>query len=336
MRRINIASFNLLNLHRANQPLYGFDGYSADDYAEKVRWTAGIFDLLNSDLLAVQEVFDEQALRDCVAGSRHLRDATTIVAPRAHGDNTLPRVGLVSALPLLGAIESIADIPEQAVGPVAGSEALGIAAAPHAQFSRPVLATTVDFGAPGKPLPTRVYVVHLKSRRPKTLQIAEGANAGRHEDDADPGVEARAHLRSLTIRGIEATGLRLLLLRDLVRSRMPVIVLGDFNDHAKAMTTEMITGRIYARRPERRDHNLWHAAALQRPNSLKRDVGYTHVHLGEPGSIDHILLSEEFMRESRNAIGEVLSVAWFNDHLNDRSSVQSDHGAIRATLGFPD
>ena len=77
---------------------------------------------------------------------------------------------------------------------------------------------------------------------------------------------------------------------------------------------------------------MWHAAALQRPNALKRDMGYTKIYLDEPDSIDHILLSEQFLRDGRNSIGEVQKVDYFNDHLNEKPNLISDHGAVRATL----
>ena len=61
-------------------------------------------------------------------------------------------------------------------------------------------------------------------------------------------------------------------------------------------------------------------------------MGYTKILAGEPDSIDHVLLSEEFLRGGKHAIGEVVAVDYFNDHLNDADPLQSDHGAIRVTL----
>lgn len=332
MRRINIGSLNLLNLRSVGKGIYGSPGYSEAQFQDKVRWIGAMFDQLACELIAVQEVFDQDALQACVERSDHMRQCAAVIAPHAQSGNDLPRVGLVCRLPLLSPVESIVDIPAQAVAPLAGAPEIGIADHAHHRFSRPVLAVTVNLGGKDHPIPARVYVVHLKSRRPRRLVGTAGAYDGVAESMDDPSIEARAHLRSLMMRGIEATGIRHLVLRDLLGSRMPVIVMGDFNDHAKAMTTELITGRMQVNARQRRDHLLWHAAALQRPHALKRDIGYTKIHLGEPDSIDHILVSEEFLRDSRHAIGEIVDVAWFNDHLNDPATQRSDHGAIRATL----
>ena len=344
MTQIAISSLNLLNLRLPGRPFYGLAGYSPQEYQTKTHWMGALFDRLHSDFIAVQEVFDEAALQDCVAASATMRNAQVVIAPGAEGDANLPRVGLIAAQPLLAPVESIADLPTEATVVLPGAPELNLPETRHTSFSRPVLATTINLGSAGKPIPARLYVIHLKSRRPKRLQLASPDNSNDEGfDDTDasgpsgenmdnPAIEARAHMRALMMRAAEAAGLRQLLLRDLVNSRMPVIVAGDFNDHAKAMTTEMITGRIYRRQLNRRDHTLWHAGALQRPNVLKRDVGYTKIHLGEPDSIDHILLSEEFLRDSKHAIGEVMRVDWFNDHLNNPATTQTDHGAIRATL----
>ena len=198
-------------------------------------------------------------------------------------------------------------------------------------FSRPVLCATVNLGGKRRELAARVYVVHMKSRRPKRLHIERDGKFIAEDTDV-PAIETRAHLRSLMIRAAESAALRQLLLRDLHRSKMPVIVMGDFNDHVKAMTTEIVTGRMLTQQRQRRDVLLWHAAALQRPNALKRDMGYTKIYLDEPDSIDHILLSEQFLRDGKHSVAEVLKVDYFNDHLNEKPSLKSDHGAVRATL----
>ena len=81
-----------------------------------------------------------------------------------------------------------------------------------------------------------------------------------------------------------------------------------------------------------RDTLRFHAKALQGPNALKRDVGYTNIHQGEHDNLNPILLSEEFSRSNRFSIGDVSRVDYFNDHLKHRNLLTSDHGMIRATI----
>ncbi len=74
----------------------------------------------------------------------------------------------------------------------------------HARFERPVLHARLRLKQ-GERL--HVLVVHLKSKRPKFLQDAQGRTS---EDTSDPDVAARATLRSLLMRAAEAAALRAL------------------------------------------------------------------------------------------------------------------------------
>ncbi len=326
--RLRIASLNTLNLRLPGRAIYQDAGYTPAEFETKSAWLAGMIDTLSSRLVGLQEIFDEAALHETVARCAG-PPPRWVAAPDPRSTPDLPRVALLSWLDALGEVESVERIPDGFAVRLPGAPEIGLPETLHDRFSRPVLSVTVDLATGRrKPLPARVYVVHLKSRRPNRAS----APGGPGEDMDDPLIEARAHMRSLLMRAAEAGGLRALLLRDLHRSRMPVIVLGDFNDHAKAATTNLVAGRMAPRNLARRDIQLYHAAALQAPNILTHRIGYTKFHLGEPDSIDHILLSEEFLREGRHAIAEVERVDYFNDHLSEPGRLASDHGAIRAAL----
>lgn len=327
--RLRIASLNTLNLRLPGRPIYQDPGYTQEEFETKATWLAGMIDTLASQLVGLQEVFDEEALLEAVSRCTG-PPPRWIEAPEPRETPDLPRVALLSWLDALGEVESVHRIPDGFAVRLPAAPEIGLPETVHDQFSRPVLSATVDLatGSGHRPLPARVYVVHLKSRRPNRASVPGGPG----EDLDDPVVEARAHMRSLLMRAAEAGGLRALLLRDLHRTRMPVIVLGDFNDHAKAATTNLVAGRMAPKNLARRDIQLYHAAALQAPNILTHRIGYTKFHLGEPDSIDHILLSEEFLRDSRHAIAEVERVDYFNDHLSENGRLASDHGAIRASL----
>ncbi|MBE0591488.1 MAG: hypothetical protein M9951_16395 [Burkholderiaceae bacterium] len=326
--RLRIASLNTLNLRMPGRAIYQDAGYSPEEFEAKSAWLAGMIDTLASQLVGLQEVFDEEALRETVSRCAG-PPPRWIAAPERHAGSDLPRVALLSWLDALGEVETVERIPDGFAVRLPGAPEIGLPETLHDRFSRPVLGVTIDLASSRRrPVPARVYVVHLKSRRPNRASVPGGPG----EDMDDPVIEARAHMRSLLMRAAEAGGLRALLMRDLHQSRMPVIVLGDFNDHAKAATTNLVAGRMAPKNLARRDIQLYHAAALQAPNILTHRVGYTKFHLGEPDSIDHILLSEEFLREGKHAIAEVERVDYFNDHLSEPGRLASDHGAIRATL----
>ena len=199
---------------------------------------------------------------------------------------------------------------------------------PHTRFERPPLVATLRMKH-GQTL--NVLTAHLKSKRPKFLQDAQGHPT---EDRDDRKVMALASLRSLVMRGAEAMALRCLVIDLLHRTNIPLVVLGDFNDTPDSVTTQLIcatTEIAYDR--SARDVALFNAYDLQGDAALKKDVAYSHIHQGSPSVLDQILVSEEFMATGRNSVGDVRRVDYFNDHLHEgRDRTRSDHGFVRALL----
>jgi predicted extracellular nuclease len=350
-----VASFNLLNLVSADQPFYDKAGPSAREYDQKCNWIAQQFDNLNADVIGVQEVWSEAALQDACARSQTMRRATLISAPGAQPGNTLPKVGIVTRLPVLSGVESISTIPADFSMPLPGPADPRLIAllndsitnnattsSPslqplntrrplrHETFSRPVLKVTLNLASADEtPIPVVVHVVHLKSKRPERYEIETAAGLV-GEDLDDPRVNAVGSLRSLIMRGAEATAVRQIVLNTILESETAAIVLGDFNDGAEAVTTEIICGRASPHNKEARDYLLYDCAGLDFRYKLKKDVGYTHIYQGEPNTLDHILVSEQFYNLSRRAIYRLSRLDYWNDHLNSQSWTTSDHGIVRA------
>ena len=272
-----------------------------------------------ADLIGVQEVWDEAALKAAVVRSG-LHYAHVIAPGAETGAVGTPRVGLATRLPLLSA-ESVVDFAE--AGRVEVPE-LGI----YGRFERPVLHARLQLRT-GQVL--HVLVAHLKSKRPKFLQDAAGHAT---EDRDDPLVVSRATLRSLLMRAAEACALRRVVVEITARTHDPLLLLGDMNDGPHAVTTQMIAATLAAAYDRgARDTALYHAWDVATEPALKRDVGYSHVHQGWPELLDQVWVSEEFVATSKNAIGDVCRVEVFNDHLHEsKERWRSDHGFVRALL----
>ena len=114
-------------------------------------------------------------------------------------------------------------------------------------------------------------------------------------------------------------------------NRRPRVVLGDFNDVADAVTTGIVIG-AGAPLGER----LFDACQLQRSGDYPRHAGFSSMHEGQYTTIDHILVSEEFNPALPNAIGEVIDVAYLNDHLVLGLPEASDHGQVLARIRLYD
>ena len=322
---LSVATCNVLNLALPEREFYANqEPYTRSQYERKVQWLAGRFQALNADILAVQEVWDESAFLESLKASglhyhfAHVPGAENLDGkPGAQGT---PRVGIATRLKVL-ACRSFPDFPAGLGQPIPG---LGV----HDKFERPPLVATLEMKR-GQVL--TVLTCHLKSKRPKFLQDEAGNPL---EDRDNPKVAALASLRSLIMRGVEATALRCLVIDLLRHTRMPLIVMGDFNDTPDSVTTQMIaaTSEVAYDRGAR-DRALFNAYDLLGDAALKKDVAYSHIYQGAPAVLDQILVSEEFDTHSKNAIGDVRRVDYFNDHLHEgRDRSRSDHGFVRALL----
>lgn len=320
-----LATCNVLNLANPNRVYYlNQEPYSEREYERKIGWLGERFRMLNADVLALQEVWDESALRAAVAASGLRYD--TIAVPGAENSPTLmgaegtPRVGIVTRL-RVEALRSIVDFPAGF-----GIEVPGLGA--YTRFERPPLLATLQMKH-GQSV--HVLTAHLKSKRPKFLQDAQG-NWLEDRDDRKIGV--RASLRSLMMRGAEAAALRSVVIDLLQGTQLPLVVLGDFNDNPHSVTTQLIAATSeVAYDKAARDVALFNAYEVQGESALKKDVAYSHIHQGYPDVLDQIFVSEEFVPGSRHSLGDVRRVDYFNDHLHEgRDRSRSDHGFVRALL----
>lgn len=320
-----VATCNVLNLANPGRMFYdNQDPYSAAEFERKITWLGERFRMLNADVLAVQEVWDEAAFKGALGRGSLRYDFVAVPGAEndaaRHGAQGTPRVGIATRLKV-EALQSFSDFPSGFQVEVPGM-------GPYTRFERPPLVATLRMKH-GQTL--NVLTAHLKSKRPKFLQDSQGNPT---EDRDDRKVMALASLRSLVMRGAEATALRCLVIDLLHRTNIPLVVLGDFNDTPDSVTTQLIcatTEIAYDR--SARDVALFNAYDLQGEAALKKDVAYSHIHQGSPSVLDQILVSEEFMTNGRNSVGDVRRVDYFNDHLHEgRDRTRSDHGFVRALL----
>lgn len=326
---MQVATCNLLNLANPGRVFYANqDPYSAREFERKIEWIGDRLRTLAADVVAVQEVWDEAALKAAVHRSG-LRNGVVAVPGAENHDGAVgaqgtPRVGLITRL-RVESLQSHQEFPATCCVQVPGLGA-------HTRFERPVLSARLRTRS-GREL--QVITAHLKSKRPKFLQDATGQPT---EDRDDPMVQAVAALRSLIQRGAEAAALRHVVVDLLRGTQLPLVVLGDFNDGPHSVTTQLIAATSAVRWDRSaRDVALYNAWEVQGEAALRRDVAYSHIHEGYPEVLDQVLVSEEFVPGSRFAIGDVRRVDVFNDHLHEgRDRTRSDHGFVRALLRLRD
>ncbi|GGY54508.1 endonuclease/exonuclease/phosphatase family protein [Pseudoduganella albidiflava] len=317
---IRFATFNVCNLAPPGVKLYdNLEPLTPEGYDAKANWIAQQLDQLDADVIGFQEIFSQAALRDVLSRTRKYGEALHAgfdPDPQAH--RLTPSVAIVSRLPFAGPPAIYASFPADVPCDSGSPDSDRFARAPlHVQV---VL--------PGERI-VDVLVVHLKSRRPDYRSGDSGE---------DPLHYAMASLRSLVWRGTEAVALRVLLSKMMRETRRPCVVLGDFNDTADAVTTTIVLGTGGTRgidgnggkvpQAEERRGRLYDSNQIQLRQDHLRHVGYTSIHEGHYSTIDHVLVSEEFNRHSPRAIGEVVDVSYFNDHLRLERPEASDHGQV--------
>ncbi len=387
-----IASFNVKNLIGAEQEYYRFEQFTKEEYAWKEDWLADQMLTLNADITCFQEIFDEAALRDVLdetdrrghalndavipdrtkgyrkkAIFRKLKyqsydGAALAFAPnlndgppgeRRPGLAILSRFGFAEAPEMVQEIDPPVTIPfRELTGEDAGGFRLS-------RLSRPILKVKVPVGDHV----VTIFNVHLKSklgefpRRPGE-PFAREADLTRY----DPAGRAMGALRAAVRRMAEAWVLRSEVLKSLHRGEA-VMVLGDMNDSADAVSSESIAGErpfknyAWMRRHDARSVNerytseeamqireeidavrLWSAEKLFVRKSL-RDMVYTSSFGGVYESIDQILMSRHFHPDDPERIGDMDYFSVLNDHLTDGAhpeapynKLASDHGQIMAHI----
>jgi endonuclease/exonuclease/phosphatase family metal-dependent hydrolase len=314
-QELRFATFNVCNLALPGVKFYEDQlPYSPEDYEAKTAWIAQQLDRLDADVIGLQEIFSLAALRHTLSKTEKYRDAHCIgFDPDSSADHLTPSVALISRLPVIGDGEAITALPHDLRIALPGVQQ------PITRFTRPILRARVQ-AAPA--LQIQVFVCHLKSKMPDYRVDAA---------DGYPDQTGVAMLRSMIRRGADALGLRYLLSETNRQTRMPTVVLGDFNDVATAIPTQMVMG--LGKYPvDGMDERLFDSYRIQTRRDPMRDIGYTHMHDGSYETIDHILVSAEFNPALPNAIGEVREVTYLNDHMLFKQPYASDHGLVLARI----
>lgn len=319
-KKIRVASFNLYNLVLPEVNYYGRRRYSLQEFNRKKAWINYQLDNMNADIVGFQEVFHEEALQQIIAENENYKGSRLVVTKT---DGSGPAVGVLSRFPITD-YQAYSTFPEQLE--------VDKMLIPFKSFSRPVIRARIMINDYQH---FNVFVAHLKSKRP---MIADEV------DRNDPLEKAKGEARSLLLRASESCALRSILLEYLEDRNDPVVLFGDLNDAGHSVTTQIISGQQPFRhlpfdvKKKQWDTLLYHVKDIQARQSY-RDVYYTHIYNGHYNSIDHIMVSEELVKENPKHIGRVESVQVYNDHLIDQTlsddrveSWKSDHAQVVATI----
>ena len=332
-KQFYIATANLLNFANPNRIYYeNAPAYDNKAYEHKRRGLTDLLAKAHADIIAVQEVWDSNAL-EALAVALGFKPEQVVI-PLASNDTASPYTQGRGAqhTPAVGIISRFEQLETTLLEEIAPKAVIDIPdIGPHQHFNRPPLILRVD--AYGQPI--TIITAHLKSKRAFFLR---DENGNLLEDMDDPNIRIRAKLRSLCMRAAEAASIRMSIMERLHHTREPLILLGDMNDVTGSVTTQLMTetGEVNYDK-SMRDVALFDAARIQARYGWMKDVAYTHIHQGMPEVIDQLFVSEEFLPDSKFSLGRVERVDYFNDHLKwDYADRVIDHGIIRAHIKLND
>ena len=336
LRKLSVGSFNLYNLNEPGLPVYtDKDGWTAEQYALKLAWTARQLRVMNADIFGFQELWHRESLAGALQQAALESEYDLLVPADADGSKivcaAIARKGL-----MVGEPEWISDFPQELVLRSSGDDPqTPLIDIKIAGFSRPVLHFRVKPRASGPEV--HVYVCHFKSKAPTKVYTEAWFKADR-TTYAKHATALGAALSTVR-RTAEAAALRVLLTERMKGNDVPVIVLGDINDGQQSNTANILTGQpkyLVGESSGGGDAALYTAQTLQEYRDT-RDVYYTHVHQDIRESLEHILVSEQFYDNSRRRLWLFDGMVVNNDHLNfdqHQADGTNDHGIVRASFTY--
>ncbi len=336
---MRVATFNLYQY--AEPKWYWYqrnknNRYKRDQWRTKQRWILDRIEYMQADVIAFQEVFSIDALRQQLehAGYPHF---VVVDQPELSSVDedvfTRPVCALASRLPIRSCVPLLVD----------EHYLMGLAAPSDFRFSRIPLRVTIESPELGSIL---FYVVHLKSKRP----IVEEQNYPKsmpwieRVEDASRR-RSLGHISALLQRGVEATLVYQSMMDDYAHTpEQPIILLGDLNDNLSAISTQALVmqghvdqiGTIEAKHwPDKVSQYLfntrWYDSFNLAQNTKQQVRPFTNWYKGTGNYLDYILVSNHLNHHNPNAIGYVKCHQVISDHLSHKShhnKVASDHGMV--------
>jgi endonuclease/exonuclease/phosphatase family metal-dependent hydrolase len=340
---LKLATFNLFQLVAPG--FYWYERserntYTPAEWAQKHTWITTRLQQMDADVIGFQEVFSAHELQSLCAAAGYPHFVTVDEAgckPDDAGVYIKSVVALASRFPII-TIHPV-DIPMNLRTDLPIPEGFRFSRSPIcAEIQTPDLGTVI------------VYVLHLKSKRPVSLDM--------HYDDCvawDFRVRdtlqrlSRGTISSFLQRGIEATLLYHHVTNALQEGNgRPIIVLGDMNDGLDSAPLAALTmqERIYS--IGGLSSEQWPAATMQQlhsyrladtfrlsPNMRQRVRPFTIIHHGVGGVLDYILVSNTLNPKNAAALAEVVDYRVWNQHLDEdgvENRLQSDHGQVCVEL----
>ena len=294
---MKLATINLYQF--AEEGFYWYERnakntYQSRQWKKKQRWVEEQLSEMDADVVGFQEVFSVDALEELVNRSGYPYFATTDT-PKLDPDDGKVFISPVVAIASRHPFKRVQSVS------IAHEITESIPLSNEFKFSREPVCATVQIPELGEVM---VYVVHLKSKRPvveRDLEYSEETLwKTRFQDTLLK--RSRGDVLSMLQRGLEATSLYHDVIKQLPTTPQ-IVVMGDINDdessspfnaltqHQKLFDVGGIEDEDWPQEDKRElhEHQLFDSYVVA-PNARSKVRPYTHLHRGNPNTLDHILV----------------------------------------------
>jgi endonuclease/exonuclease/phosphatase family metal-dependent hydrolase len=314
---ITITTWNVQNLTQSDTV-----------FADKVNFLASTLQALGSDVVALQEVLDLNALQSLALqlGFHHFA-----ALPDGRGN----RVAFLTRQALAQPPQEVVEWQLPTDEEVRGFNSDGDVVV-EPKFPRPALQITVSHN--GEELD--IITVHMKSKL-----LTFGGNFSTSNET----LRAQTAYFALQRRAAEATSLRERATR-LLSSGRRLVFLGDLNDVHESATTQILYGPPGSQ-PRGTEDATRKFGAFQRSdngdsqrlfnvtNLVQKEIRWSRRHSGQEELLDHILASEQLMPRDDNGLRRVPELSILNEDTPNLlgtnptvGGVIPDHAPVTATF----
>ncbi len=307
----SVMTWNLENLFTPDHPS-GSGPRDQETYERKLANIARTIAAVAPDVIGFQEIGSPEALSALL---NRMRNRYPYVRLSRFPDARGIRVAFVSRFPLLQARDYY-EFPQGGLPLPSETN--------RNTMGRGMLKATVVL-SPG--LLVNVANIHFKS---KLVTYANGRRFPLNEDE-----RARETGNALMRRTAEAVATRIWLNEIMTGNNEPMILLGDFNDEASAVTTQITLGpadRSLAHRDKFDDIRLYSLDEY-----IPGQRRFSRLYLKEKELIDHIMVSHElifYLRQADSVIEPITGID--SDVESRRDAVYPDHAAVFARFDIPE
>ncbi len=321
-----VASLNLLNYACPPACYYQLEeNYSALEWQQKSDWLDSLLKQIKPDIIAFQEVFTANSLKEltCENGLPHfatIEDAT----PCKDSEFVLikPVVAVASHFPILK-LETVVIDPKLLTH---------LKLPLDFEFSRKPLKAHINIPHMGT---IRLYIVHLKSKR--------HTNMVNYTQEIQPDNETYQYKVKSSIGKSHSKMQRCLeglfvyhdLILEQAKHPLPTLIMGDFNDSLHDTDLEFLINNDKAENLDR-TLDLYDARELSCEDIKRSPTLYFE---GEGKVIDYILVSNELNTNNKDAVIKELKFETLDKHIKPEHNIchknTSDHACIYIEFSFP-